>query len=244
MKFIKYILAAKARYRIIVFCIMFLTTALLSAQVEKKYVRKGNREYGKDKYSESEILYRKALDKAKIYPEAVFNTGDALYRQDKFEDAGKQFRESSEKSEGIEKKSAALYNLGNSLLNANKVEESVEAYENSRRINPGNMDAKFNLAHAQDLLRKNQQQQQNQNNEDNKNNEKKDQKQQDQKQQDQNKQNNDQKQDQKQQQPQQSISKEDAERLLNAIANDEKDVQEKVRLAKAAKERVKTSKNW
>ena len=40
------------------------------------------------------------------------------------------------------------------------------------------------------------------------------------------------------------MSKEDAERLLNAIANDEKNVQEKVKLAKAAKERVKTLKNW
>ncbi len=45
-------------------------------------------------------------------------------------------------------------------------------------------------------------------------------------------------------QQQQTISKEDAERLLNAIANDEKNVQEKVKLAKAAKEKVRTLKNW
>lgn len=40
------------------------------------------------------------------------------------------------------------------------------------------------------------------------------------------------------------MSKEDAQRILNALANDEKNVQEKVKLAKAAKERVKTLKNW
>ena len=39
-------------------------------------------------------------------------------------------------------------------------------------------------------------------------------------------------------------AKENAERLLNAIANDEKEVQEKVKEAKAAKQRVKTLKNW
>jgi len=40
------------------------------------------------------------------------------------------------------------------------------------------------------------------------------------------------------------MSKDDAERLLNALANEEKDVQEKVKLAKAAKEKVRTVKNW
>ncbi len=88
---------------------------LTFAQVEKKYVRQGNREYEKSKFSESEISYRRALDKAKIYPDAVFNTGDALYKQKKYEDAGKQFTENSTMNEDKAKKSAALYNLGNSL---------------------------------------------------------------------------------------------------------------------------------
>jgi hypothetical protein len=40
------------------------------------------------------------------------------------------------------------------------------------------------------------------------------------------------------------MSKDDAQRLLNALANEEKNVQEKVKLAKAAKEKVRTVKNW
>jgi hypothetical protein len=63
--------------------------------------------------------------------------------------------------------------------------------------------------------------------------------------QDKNQNKNDQdKQQQKQQEQQQGISREDAERVLNALANDEKNVQEKVKLAKAAKEKVRTTKNW
>src|SRR4030042_478472 len=137
------------------------------------------------------------------------------------------------------KKTASLYNLGNSFLMANKLQESIEAYKNSLKLKPDNPEAKYNLAYAQDLLRKQQQeQQQQQQNKDNKDQEKKEQ---EQKKDDQEKQNDDK---QQKQQDQQSISKEDAERLLNAIANDEKNVQEKVKLAKAAKAKVKTLKNW
>ena len=217
------------------------------AQADRKFIRQGNRQYEKDKFPESEIYYRKALDKNKGSGDAVFNSGDALYKQKKYEDAGKQFTESHRMNEDRDKKSASLYNLGNSLLMANKIQESIEAYKNSLRLKPDNAEAKYNLAYAQDLLKEQQQQQQQQQqqNEDNKDQEKKDDgnKNQDQEKDSQDKQNNDQQQD-KQDQQQQSISKEDAERLLNAIANDEKNVQEKVKLAKAANERVKTVKNW
>jgi alpha-galactosidase/6-phospho-beta-glucosidase family protein len=129
---------------------------------------------------------------------------------------------------------------------ANKVQESIEAYKNSLKTDPGNMEAKYNLAYAQDLLKQQQeqqqQQQQNQDNKDKNKDQNKDQENKDeQEQQKQDQEKNDQ---QQQEQQQQKISKEDAERLLNAIANDEKEVQEKVKLEKAAKARVKTMKNW
>jgi tetratricopeptide (TPR) repeat protein len=229
---------------VLLFLICFSDPAL--AQADKKFIRQGNRVYEKDKFPESEIYYRKALDKNKGSGDAVFNSGDALYKQKKYEDAGKQFIESHRMNEDKDKKSSSLYNLGNSLLMANKLQESIEAYKNSLRLKPDNAEAKYNLAYAQDLLKEQQQQQQNKDNQDqNKDQQKKDEvnKNQDQEKDSQDKQNNDQQQD-KQDQQQQSISKEDAERLLNAIANDEKNVQEKVKLAKAAKARVKTVKNW
>jgi len=213
-------------------------------QADKKFIRQGNRAYEKDKFPDSEIYYRKALDKNKGSGDAVFNSGNTLYKQKKYEDAGKQFTESHRMNEDKDKKSSSLYNLGNSLLMANKLQESIEAYKNSLRLKPDNMEAKYNLAYAQDLLKEQQQQQQQ--NKDNEDQQKKDEgnKNQDQEKDGQDKQNNEQQQDRQDQQQQQSISKEDAERLLNAIANDEKNVQEKVKLAKAAKARVNTVKNW
>jgi len=233
------------------FILTFLTVLLLIytlpgySQAEKKFIRHGNREYEKDRYSESEISYRRAIDKNSELPDAVFNAGDALYRQDKFEDAGKEFTETHDMSEDTKKKAASLYNLGNSLLMSDKIKESIDAYKGSLRLDPGNMEAKYNLAYAQDLLKQEQeqeqqQQQQQQNKQD----------QQKQEQQDgQGNENKDQTSDQQQQdeqneQQQQKISKEDAERVLNALANDENDIQEKVKLAKAMKARIRTTKNW
>ncbi len=217
----------------------------LPGQADKKFIRQGNREFGKNNYSDSEISYRKALDKNKESADAVFNVGDALYKQKKYEDAGKEFLENHSMSEEKGKKSASLYNLGNSLLMSNKIKESIEAYENSLKLDPLNMEAKFNLAYAQDLLQKQQQQQQQQQNDQNKNQDKKDQNKDQQNNQDKKNQNQDQQKDQQQQKQQdQQISKADAERILNALANDEKKVQEKVKLDKAMKEKVRTVINW
>lgn len=237
------------------FCVFLISSVSLYAQSDKMFIRKGNREYEKNKYPESEISYRKAIDKNKQSPDAVFNSGDALYKQNKYEDAGKQFIESTNQTNDKLKKSDGFYNLGNSLLKANKFPESIDAYKNSLKLNPRNPEAKYNLAYAADQLKKQQEQQKNKqskNNQDNKDNEKnkkdqdKNQKDQNDKNKDQQNQQNDQNknQDQKQQQQNQQISKEDAQRLLNSLANDEKNVEEKIKLAKAAKTKIRTEKNW
>lgn len=228
-------------------CGFFLLSLSVNAQTDKKYLRKGNREYEKKNYPESEILYRKASDKNKQSPDAAFNIGDALYRQNKYEDAGKQFLDNTNETENPEKKSAGWYNMGNSLLKANKIKESIEAYKNSLKLNPDNPEAKYNLGYAQDLLKQQQEQQQKQQQQQNKDNkdQNKDQDKEDQKDKNENNKDQDKKKEEQQQQPQeQSISKEDAQRLLNALANDEKNVQEKVKREKAAQTRVRTAKNW
>jgi len=234
-------------------CLFLLLTGTLNAQKDKKYIRQGNKEYEKNNFSDSEVSYRKAMNKNEKSPDAVFNIGDALYKQNKYEDAGKQFVENINMNDDRNKKSSGFYNLGNSLLKANKLEESIGAYKESLKLQPDNIEAKYNLAYAQDLLKQQEQQQQQQNNknQDQKDQDKKDQEgQQDKDKQDQNEQDSknseqqDQQQNQEQKEQQQGISKEDAERLLNAIANDEKNVQEKVKLEKAAKTKMRTIKNW
>lgn len=237
-----------AKVLMLFFIFLLLVPDLIFGQAEKRYIRKGNREYSKDNYAESEILYRKAAE-ASQSPEATFNIGDALYRQNKYEDAVKQFSDNTNQTVDSEKKSAAWYNMGNSLLQADKIQESIEAYKNALKLDPDNLDAKYNLGYAQNLLKE--QQQQNQQNSQNNNQEQENKQDQNKEQQDgQNDQQQPQAQDQQQQQQQDqqsgetTLSKEDAERLLDALANDERDVQEKVKRDKAARARTRVLKNW
>jgi Ca-activated chloride channel homolog len=239
----------------LLFCVFMIISLTLNAQADKKYIRKGNREYEKNKFPDSEISYKKAVDENKQSPDAVFNVGDALYKQNKFEEAGKQFVDNTNQNDDRIKKAAGLYSLGNSLLKANKLPESIDAYKNSLKLRPDNPEAKYNLSYAQDLLKQQQEQQkkqqqdkdkQDQNKDKNKNKDQnKDQKDQNDKNKDQQKDQNKNKDQKQQHQPQkQEISRDDAQRLLNSLANDEKNVQEKVKLAKATKTKVRTKINW
>ncbi len=210
------------------------------AQKERKYIRQGNKEFEKGSFENSEVSYRKAVDlEEKKTIESAFNVGDALYKQEKYEDATNQFNDLTDFELSKEDKARIYHNLGNSLLQNNKLQESIDAYKNALRNNPNDMETKYNLAYAQKKL---EQQQQNQDQNKDKQGQNQDQDQNEDKQ-DQNKdQNKQDKQDQKQQQPQ--ISKQDAERILQALANDEKNTQKKVKEQQAAAAKVKVEKEW
>jgi Ca-activated chloride channel family protein len=227
-------------------CLLFLYPVAQS-QDSREYIRKGNRLYDKNEYAGSEGMYRRAMTQDKPSTDAGFNLGDALYKQGRYGEATKEFTETSSgaKADSVSQ-AQTLYNLGNSLLKEHKFDQSISAYINSLKLDPDNIEAKYNLAYAQDQLKKQQEQQKQQ--KDQKQDQQKDQKK-DQDKQDQNKENQDQKNDQ-QQQPQQgqdqqqAISRDDAKRLLDALAANEKDTQEKVQRDKAAKAKVRVIKNW
>ena len=217
----------------IIFLLLFSAAGF--GQSGKKYVREGNRNFYEKEFEESEVSYRKAINKEADLFDANFNLGDALYKQKKFDEAATNFDGLTNRVENEKELAKAYHNLGNSFLKSQKIEQSIEAYKNSLRYYPDDQETKYNLSYAQDLLKKQQQQKKNQKqNQDQKQN--KDQ-------QEQNK-NEQQKDKQEQQKQPQKISKEDAIRLLNALTNDEKKIQEKVKKAKAKAQRIQTEKDW
>ena len=213
--------------------ILFLVRFNVAAfgQSGKKYVREGNRNFEDKQFEESEVLYRKAINEEAGSFDANFNLGDALYKQEKFDDAAGEFNGLADRIESVNELAKTYHNLGNSLLKSEKYEQSIAAYKNSLRFNPDDLETKYNLAYAKDQLKQQQQQQENQQ----KDKDQKQDKEQEKKEQD--------KEEQQQPQPQ-KISKEDANRLLKALANDEKKIQEKVKKAKAKMQKVKTEKDW
>ena len=151
--------------------ILFLLISLFSfnlndlfAQSERALVRKGNQQYMEGNFSDAEVDYRKSINKN---PEndleaSVFNLGNALYKQERFEEAATRFERAAEMAETSEEKAKAYHNLGNSLLKNSKLEESIEAYKNALRNNSKDPDTRYNLAYAQQLLKQQQEQQQQQ----------------------------------------------------------------------------------
>lgn len=223
-------------FYILITLILFTLTSL--AQTEKKQIREGNKFYNNKKFRESEVAYQKALKKDPKSFKAGFNLGDALYKQEKFDEATKQFTEVSAKSNDKTNSSMAFHNLGNSYLLQNKFDESINAYKNALRVNPSDKATKYNLAYAQAMKKKQEQQQQKQ---DNKEQQNKDQQQQ-QKQQEQPK---DDKNKDKQQQPKdQQMSKEDADRMLQALQDEEKNTQEKAKKIQAQQGKRNVEKDW
>lgn len=238
--------------------LIFATSAL--AQKENKYIRKGNDKYEEQSFKDAEVDYMKALEENPASVKSQYNLGGALYKQENYEDASKLYNNLA--SVGNEDISIAdsYYNLGNTLLKAQKFPESIEAYKNALRLDPGDMDAKYNMEYAKKMLKDQQEQEQNKDqdkdqdkkDEDKKDQDKQDQEKQDQQQQDQDQQQDQQQQDQQQQdqqqqqqQPQpQQISKQDAERMLEALKNDENKTLEKVNLQKGKGKAKNVEKDW
>lgn len=222
---------------------------LTLGQEEREYIRKGNRLFKKGEYAGSEGMYRRAGEQSKSPEDAIFNLGDALYRQNRYGEAATEFNRAVQSGEADSLRQAeGFYNLGNSLLREQKFSESIEAYINSLKLNPDNIEAKYNLAYAQDQLKKQEEQQQQEQNKDQQDkqqeqqeNDQKDQQDQEQNNQDQQDQEQN---DQDQQQQESAMSREDAKRLLDALAAKEKEAQEKVQRDKAAKAKVRVIKNW
>lgn len=242
--------------QLVILLLISFFPAVLVAQNERKHVRSGNKIYQKAikdttkidtaAFARAETEYRKALEKKPTDKYWNFNLADAVYKQNRFDEAAGKFSELAEQMTNPVEKARAYHNLGNSQLMNQKIDESIESYKKALRQNPTDLETKYNLAYAQ-LLKNQQQQQQNQQNQDQNKDQKQDQEQQQQNQDQQNKdQNKDQQQqNQQQQQAQNKISKDNAEQLLQALQNDEKNIQDKVKKIQAAEaKRQKVEKEW
>lgn len=232
---------------------------MLSAQkAERKNVRDGNKLYTKEKFTESEIAYRKGLEVNPRSIEGTYNLGNALYKQQKYPEAAEQYQLLAGQAEyllstdqkNVGRLAEVFHNLGNISMQSKEYAKSVEAYKVSLRLNPKDDETRYNLALAQKLLED--QQNQEQDGQDDQNEDQEEQ-QQDQ-QQDQEEQNQDQQQqpeekeeDKTQEQPQQNeqMSQDNAQQILDALLQDEKDTQEKVKKAQMQQqERRRTEKEW
>ncbi|MDO8368840.1 MAG: tetratricopeptide repeat protein [Saprospiraceae bacterium] len=247
-----------------IFCLSILWMNTVIAQSTHTPLRKGDRAYDRELYKAAEKEYRTAADRDMGNPQAVYNLGNTLYQQGKFEDAEERFLQVTNHTKTPAHRADALHNLGNAFLKQRKYKEAVRAYEESLRVCPADLGAKQNLQMAKKKLQEEEQ----------KDKEKQQQKQQ--QEQDQQNQNQDQpppqntqdQQDQQQNQPNQSqqnpqgqprqpqneqqkkqeeqrLKKEDAKRLLEtAVGPDDRKNAQKYRAAQQQSKPKGSKKDW
>ena len=242
--------------KFLIFISLFLSVAAF-AQVDKKDVRRGNRQFGKARYGDADISYRKALNADSTSVPAAYDLANNLYRQGDFAGAGKSYQQALRHIPEAKPRKQADYafdtyfNAGDAALQQKQYRAAMESFIQALLIRPDDMEAKENYVYARKMLENNpdgggggNDQNQDQNQDQNKD-------QQDQNQ-NQDQQNQDQNQDQQNQDQQQKpyngetgISPQQAQQMLQAIQAKEKETQDKVNKEKAAvlKSRQK-EKNW
>jgi tetratricopeptide (TPR) repeat protein len=161
---------------------------------ERREARQGTKLYDRGDFAGAETRYRKALELNPELREAAFNLGGAMWRQERAQEAAAAWTAiAADSLAPVPMVSAASYNVGNVALAGQQLDAAIESYKAALRLRPDDMEAKYNLAYAQKLKQRQQDQNKDDQNDDkNDQNQNQDQNQNDQNQdQDQNDQNDD-----------------------------------------------------
>jgi len=126
------------------------------AQDAAQHIRNGNEFYRQGEFEKAEASYDQALALEPQNRIAKNNKANAMAKQNKPDEAIKQFEDLAVTSTDKKEKARAFYNKGAVLSKQKKLEESIEAYKNSLRNDPTDVQARENLQKALIELRKKQ----------------------------------------------------------------------------------------
>jgi Ca-activated chloride channel homolog len=121
--------------------------------------RKGNEFYVQGKYAEAENKYLDAQVNNPGNPTVLYNLGNSLIRQKKYDQGIQALKQAIEKGDN-RAKGNSWYNKGNALFAMGKYKDSADAFIQALKLDPADKDAKHNLELA--LMKLKQQQEQKQ----------------------------------------------------------------------------------
>ncbi len=156
------------KYMLLALLLCCATAAFGQKYPERRHVRKGNSLYEEQRMEEAQKEYRTALQEDSKSVEGKFNLGDSQFAMGDFESAENTFKELLEGGFELsdEQRAKTHYNIGNAQFQQQKLEDALESYKSSLRLNPSDMEAKFNYAYTKAMM-ENQQDQDQQNNQQN-----------------------------------------------------------------------------
>lgn len=138
---------------LLVAAIVAVSDASAQKYPERRVARDANKLYGKGEFEAAATEYRRALEANPELEDARFNLAGSLFKQGKAQEATRIYAGFAADSTAAAPKVAdANFNLGNVMLAGKKIEDAIEFYKQALRLNPGDQQAKYNLAYAQKLL--------------------------------------------------------------------------------------------
>lgn len=108
--------------------------------------------------SKSLAYYESVLKKHPQLAEARFGAGHAAYVAEDYERALSEFKAVAE-ADKTDLQSESYYNLGNTLHQQGQLEESLAAFRQALKLNPSDLDAKYNYEFTKRLMEQMQQKQ-------------------------------------------------------------------------------------
>ena len=109
------------RRTVIIKALFILITAslpfsLIAQKEVRKNIRKGNKQYEQQKFSDAAGFYGKAVEENPESKEAIFNLGNTYYRQKEWDKATEQYQHFvGLEQENPEEAAAGWHNIGNTL---------------------------------------------------------------------------------------------------------------------------------
>ena len=224
------------RKKIATLFLLLVSAVTASAQGDRHFVQQGNKQFHAGNYADAEVSYRKAIEKNPRNPQAVYNLGVALMKQQKDSAAVQQFMDAGKLETNPLRRAQSYHNAGVICQGKKMYGEAIDVYKEALRNNPADDETRYNLELCKRQQKQQQQQQQKQ---DQKQQQKQDQKQQQKQEQQQKK-----AEQQQQQKQEQQMSRENAEQMLNAAMQEEKQTQQRMKKAQQQPNRRKLDKNW
>jgi tetratricopeptide (TPR) repeat protein len=212
-----------------------LWSADSNAQDEKNLIKKGNDAYERKEYDNAAKKYQEVTLKNPANPTANYNLGNALYKNNKADEAVQAYDNALTNSPSKAEKSKSYYNKGVVLQHNKKLPDCIDAYKNALKLNPNDEDARLNLQKALQQQKEEQKKESKDKKEDKKPKE-------DKKEKDKEKPKDEDKKEQPKPQPS-KLTKQDAEEKLKALLQQEKNLQEKLRKVNTATS-AKPEKDW